>query len=295
MTETSQHRAAESVLPDSEHGSRVYDRKGLTYSNTFDDPTKRNIIRAIEWLTGKIQIIRMIRRFEKMGKFHGQSFWRATLSVMDIDLLTPEDQLAKIPASGPTVLVANHPHGLVDGMILADLIGRVRPDYRILTRSILTGIDEDAASYMIPVPFPHEPDAQKKMIEMRRNTMEHLKSGGLVALFPSGVVASSETMFGPAVEAEWNVFTAKMIRTSGAAVVPCYFPGSNSRWYQIANRISATLRQALLLREIVHACGKPQKPVVGEPFDADEVKKRMEEPRAFMAWMRDKTLALKED
>jgi putative hemolysin len=58
--------------------------------------------------------------------------------------------------------------------------------------------------------------------------MEHLKSGGLVALFPSGIVASSDSMFGDAVEQEWSVFTAKMIRTSGATVVPCFFPGSNS-------------------------------------------------------------------
>ncbi|WP_084625774.1 lysophospholipid acyltransferase family protein [Loktanella sp. S4079] len=275
-----------------ENAPRVYDRRSLTYSNTFDSPAKRNVIRAIEWFTGKIKIIRMIRKFEQQGKFHGQDFWRGTLNVMNIDLQTPQEQLDNIPKSGPTVLVANHPHGLVDGMILADLIGRVRTDYRILTRSILTGIDQDAADFMIPVPFPHEPDAQKKMVEMRRVAMDHLKNGGLIALFPSGVIASSETMFGPAVEAEWNVFTSKMIRTSGAQVVPCFFPGANSRWYQMANRISATLRQSLLLHEIVHACGKPQKPVIGKMFDPEEVTTRLKEPRAFMAWLREQTLKL---
>lgn len=236
----------------------------------------------------------MIRKFERMGKFHGQAFWRGALNVMNIPLLTPQEQLDNIPKTGPVVLVANHPHGLVDGMVMADLIGRVRTDYRILTRSILTGLDQDATKFMIPVPFPHEPDAQNKMVAMRRAAMDHLKSGGVVALFPSGVVSSSETMFGPAVEAEWNVFTAKMIRKSGATVVPCYFAGSNSRLYQIANRISATLRQSLLLHEIVHACGKPQKPVIGPAFSKEEVDRRLAEPRAFMAWLREKTLSLKE-
>ncbi len=291
MTETTRDIPAAPVVPNAP--PQAYDRRGLTYSNTFDSSVKRNIIRTIEWCTGKLRIISMIRKFERKGKYEGQAFWQGCLDVMGIDLLTPQAELENIPETGPVVLVANHPHGLVDGMILAELIGRRRTDYRILTRSILTGIDKDAADFMIPVPFPHEPDAQKKMVEMRRKTMEHLKNGGVVALFPSGVVASSDTMFGPAIEAEWNVFTAKMIRTSGAKIVPCFFPGANSRSYQIANRISATLRQSLLLHEIVHACGKPQKPVVGQVVPEEDVKARIAEPRAFMAWLREVTLALK--
>jgi putative hemolysin len=272
---------------------RVYDRRSLTYSNTFESSRKRFAIRALEWMTGKITIIRRIREFERRGPPTGQAFWRACLDVMGVDLLTPDVQLRQIPATGPVILVANHPHGLVDGMILADMVGRVRNDYRILTRSLLTGIDESAASYMIPVPFPHEADAQHKMLQMRSVAMEHLKRGGLIALFPSGVVATSDTFFGPAVEAEWNVFTAKLIRTSGATVVPCYFSGANSRWYQIANRISPTLRQGLLLHEIVHSLDKPQSPVVGAPVSPAEIAQRAGDPRAFMAWLREKTLALK--
>ncbi|MEC7300652.1 MAG: lysophospholipid acyltransferase family protein [Pseudomonadota bacterium] len=269
-----------------------YDRRSLTYSTSFDDPYRRNIIRAIEWMTGKVSIIRMIRKFEKRGAPQGQAFWRATLDVMGIDLLTPAEQLARIPKDGPVVVVANHPHGMVDGMIFADLIGRVRNDYKILTRQLLTGIDEVASSYMIPVPFPHDEDAQRKSVEMRAKAMAHLKEDGLIALFPSGVVAASKTMFGPAVEAEWNVFTAQMIRRSGARVVPMFFPGSNSRWYQMANRISPILRQALLLHEIVHSCNKPQAPVVGEPLTDQQMERLKTDPRGFMAWLRDHTLSL---
>lgn len=274
---------------------KIYDRRSLTYANTFDSGFKRATIRAIEWLTGKITIIRRIRAFERRGAPMGRAFWSATMEAMGIDLLTPDHELQNIPDTGPVIFVANHPHGLVDGMILADLIGRRRDDFRILTRSILTGIDESAASYMIPVPFPHEEDAQRKMLEMRNVAMEHLAKDGLIALFPSGVVAASETAFGPAVEAEWNVFTAKMIRKSGATVVPCYFPGSNSRWYQVANSISPTLRQSMLIHEVVHAFDKPQKPVIGKPISPEECRERGKDPRAFMAWLRQHTLDLKED
>jgi len=290
---TSRNAAAPGALR-GPRAPKVYDRRSLTYSETFDSGLKRTVIKTIEWLTGKVEIIRRVRRFEREGIAYGQAFWPATMKIMGIDVRTPPGQLERIPSEGPVVVVANHPHGLVDGMVLADLIGRRRSDYKILTRSLLTGLDESAASYMIPVPFPHEPDAQQKMIEMRAAAMDHLGKGGLIALFPSGVVATSRTAFGPVEEAEWNVFTAKMIRRSGARVVPCFFPGSNSRAYQIANRISPTLRQGLLIHEIVHAFDKPQSPVIGHPIGAEECMARSEEPRKFIAWLRERTLALKQ-
>ncbi len=271
----------------------VYNRRTLTYANSFDDPWTGFAIRAIEWFTGKLTVLRMVKVFEKNNaSYRGQKFWRGALDVMGIDLTTPPEQMANIPKEGPVIVVANHPHGMVDGMILADLIGRVRQDYRILTRSVLTGLDEAATSFMIPVPFPHDPDAQSKMVEMRAVAMEHLKNGGVLALFPSGVVMSSDSWFGPPIEREWNVFTAKMIRRSGSTVVPIYFPGRNSRAYQIANRISPILRQGLLLHEIVRSCNKPQAPVVGKAVTEDEMKMLESDPRGFMVWLRKRTLSL---
>ncbi|MBZ0124294.1 MAG: lysophospholipid acyltransferase family protein [Roseovarius sp.] len=272
-----------------------YDRRSLTYANSFDSPATAFTIRAIEWFTGKLTILRMIREFERRGAPTGQAFWRAALDTMGIPLLTPQEQIDNIPHDGPVVVVANHPHGLVDGMIMADLIGRRRTDYKILTRALLTGIDEVAASYMIAVPFPHEPDAQRKSVEMRAKAMTHLREGGAISVFPSGVVASSDTLFGPVIEREWNVFTAQMIRRSGAQVVPVFFPGANSRVYQIANRLSATLRQSFLLHEVVRSCNRPQRPVVGRPIPPERMKLLDSDPRGFMAWLREHTLALGEE
>lgn len=271
-----------------------YDRRSLSYASTFEDPFKATLIRIIEAFTGKLTVLRLIRKFEKNAAPTGQGFWRAALDVMGIELTTPQSQLDRIPKEGPVIVVANHPHGMVDGMIFADLIGRVRPDYRILTRSLLTVIDEVAGSYMIAVPFAHDPDALQKGIAMRAAAMKHLKDGGVVALFPSGSVAASETFFGPAVEEEWNVFTAALIRRSGATVVPMHFPGQNSRAYQIANKLSPILRQGLLLHEIVHSLNKPQGPVVGQPLDQEEVATWKDDPRGFMAWLRNHTLSLKD-
>nr|WP_243403735.1 lysophospholipid acyltransferase family protein [Shimia abyssi] len=272
---------------------QTYDRRTLTYANSFDDRWTSTAIKTIEWFTGKLTVLRMVNKFERQNaEFRGQSFWRGALNIMGIDLLTPEEQLANIPKTGPVVVVANHPHGMVDGMIFADLIGRVRQDYRILTRSVLTGLDEAATSFMIPVPFPHDPEAQRKMVEMRAKSMAHLAEGGVVALFPSGVVMSSDSWWGSPVEREWNVFTAKMIRKSGATVVPLFFPGHNSRAYQIACQVSPILRQGLLLHEIVRSCHKPQAPIVGAPLTEEQMATLAKDPRGFMAWLREHTLSL---
>jgi putative hemolysin len=286
-------KTSEVKVETSDNTIEVYDRRTLTYANSFDDPWTSTAIRVIEWFTGKITILRMVRKFERQNAvYRGQKFWKGALDIMGIDLTTPAEQIANIPKEGPVVVVANHPHGMVDGMILAELIGRTREDYRILTRSVLTGLDEAATSFMIPVPFPHDPEAQRKMVEMRAKAMDYLKNGGVVALFPSGVVSSSDTAFGPVIEREWNVFTAQLIRRSGARVVPIYFPGANSRWYQVANRVSAILRQGLLLHEIVKSCNKPQSPVIGEVLSDEQMEPLHSNPRGFMSWLREHTLSL---
>lgn len=271
--------------------SQRYDKRKLSYANTFANPLKANIIRTMEWATGKLTLLRLIRRFEQQGVVQGQAFWREALGLMGITLTTPPEQIARIPKAGPVIVIANHPHGLVDGMVLAELIGRVRTDYKILTRSLLTEVDE-IKDFMIPVPFPHEEEALKQNLEMRKQAMAHLAEGGVIVLFPSGTVAVSETFFGPALEAEWNPFTAKMIQRSDAVVVPIRFTGQNSRWYQIANKLSATLRQGLLIHEVVHALNKPQAPVVGEPIPRDDIAAWKDNPRGFVAWLRDTTLGL---
>ena len=97
-----------------------YDKRHLSYAGTFTNPWKAFAIRSLEWMTGKIPLLRLVRRFERMGPAFGQAFWAQALDLMGIDLLTPQVQINKIPPTGPVIIVANHPHGLVDGMILAE-------------------------------------------------------------------------------------------------------------------------------------------------------------------------------
>lgn len=268
-----------------------YEGRRLSYATTFAHPLQQRVIKSIEIATAEWSLLRKIRRFEAMGVPHGQAFWAQALDIMGVDIQTPENEIMRLPATGPVVVTANHPHGLVDGMVLAELIGRVRRDYKILTRSLLTGVGE-IDEFMIPVPFAHEPDALNKSLEMRRQAMQHLRDGGVIALFPAGVVASADHWFGPANEREWSAFTAKLIQRSRATIVPIRFPGQNSRAYQIASLSSQTLRQGLLLYEVKHALDKPQRPHVGDPIFPQDIEHWSGNPRGLMHWLRNKTLSL---
>lgn len=272
-------------------GFRPYDKRRLSYASTFDNPWQAAIIRVLEWMTGKITLLRLIRRFEHSEKATGQAFWPKALRFMGISLETPPGQFANIPLTGPVVVVSNHPHGLVDGMILAEMIGRVRTDYKILTRSLLSAIEE-VSEFLIPVPFPHEENMLEKGLAMRREAMQTLAQGGVIILFPAGAVATTTGWWGDPVEREWHPFTAKMIVKSKATVVPIYFPGHNSRAYQVANHLSATIRQGLLIHEVAYALNKPQAPVIGAPIGWDELAPHVANQSEFVAWLRERTLAL---
>jgi len=270
---------------------KPYEMRRLSYAGTFRNPFKAGSIRLIEWLTGKLTLLRLIRQFERTGAPTGVAFWSKAIRQMGIRIDTPPEEIARIPATGPVVIVSNHPHGLVDGMVMAEIVSRIRGDFQILTRSLLTGIPE-VEEFMIPVPFPHEEGARELGLEMRDRTMAKLKAGGVIILFPAGKVAMSEGWWGPAVEGEWNVFTHKIVHKSGATIVPMKFTGQNSRAFQIANQLGDTLRQGLLLHEIKRALFKPQRPHIGQPIPASELKKWEGNPRGFLAWLREHTLGL---
>ena len=270
--------------------NKLYDRSDLTYANSFPQFYKRWFIQSIEFLTARYYLLYKMRKWEKNPN-KDPDFWKSVLEEMNIELKTPAEEIARIPSKGPLVIVSNHPHGLIDGLVMARLISQVRDDYQILTRALLVGVKR-VERYLLPVAFPHEEDSVRKNIEMRQKAIAALKEGHCIALFPAGTVSTSPTFFGEPVEREWAPFTAKMIRQSGAQVLPIYFTGRNTRWFQIANKLGETFRQSLLLYEIRAAFGKKQKPVIGQLIDPEVLKSYEKDAKGLMEFLREETLAL---
>lgn len=268
--------------------------RNLTYAYHVKGAWASWLIQAVEWLTGKPKLLRAIRKSEKvhLQVGNGRRTFKTILEALQVSVETPDLDIENIPSEGPVVVVANHPHGDIDALVVADIIARQRSDFRILGRSgLFDSLDLD--QFFINVPFPHEADVQRKAIEMRTEAMRHLSEGGVVMLFPAGAIASSRDLFGTAEEAEWNPFPAQLIRRSGATVVPIYIPGSNARSYQIAARVSPFFAKALLLSQITRLMNSTMRLTVGKPLGVDFQTKIGENPRSAMSWLRSRTLSLR--
>jgi putative hemolysin len=268
----------------------LYDRSELTYANSFPQLGKRIFIKTVETLTARFQLLYHMRHWENNPN-KDPHFWTSVLDEMDVKVLTPPEQLKNIPATGPVVAVCNHPHGLVDGLVLAWLLSKRREDFQIITRALLNGVSV-AEKNLLPISFPHEEDAVRKNLQTRKDALDSVKDGHCVGVFPAGTVCTSKTAFGPVVEAPWGKFTSKLILQTNACVVPVFFQGSNSRWFQIANRISDTCRQSLLMYEIKHAFHKDQSPIIGKPIERDVLDQYKTNPEGLMAYLREETLKL---
>jgi putative hemolysin len=268
----------------------LYDRSELTYANSFPQRGKRIFIRTVETLTARFQLLYHMRHWENNPN-KDPHFWTSVLDEMSVKITTPLKQLENIPSSGPIVVVCNHPHGLVDGLVLAWLLSKRREDFQIITRALLNGVAV-AEKNLLPISFPHEEDAVRKNLQTRKEALNKAKDGHCIGVFPAGTVSTSKTAFGPVIEADWGKFTSKLVLQSNAQVVPIFFQGSNSRWFQIANRISDTCRQSLLMYEIKHAFHKDQSPIIGKPIGRDVLDKYKTDPESLMAFLRTETLKL---
>jgi putative hemolysin len=238
----------------------------FSYADDSDPRLKRWVIHAIEAAVGQPRLKRIYldMRAQPLAQ---QSFFKAIATGLDLDIRYDEAQLARIPRSGSLVVVANHPFGALDGIVLSRLIEEVRSDFLVLINSVLLRVPE-LSPRMLPVDFSGTREATQTNLRTRAKAREHLASGGAIVVFPSGTVATSPDRLGlrAAVEVPWQPFAAQLIQRARTDVVPVFFPGQNSWLFQVASHISVTLRMALLFREVKNRIGTSLPVVIGDPI-----------------------------
>lgn len=236
----------------------------FTYSRPEQPWLRRGLIRLAERLSGRARLERTYRAWVA-ERPPGETLFAAGLRLLDVAADVDAADLARIPRAGGVLILANHPFGIVDGLLLGDLVQRLRGDGRIITHSLLCQPAE-ARGLLLPVDFGPGPEARRISAETRRRAAEWLVAGHVVVIFPGGSVATSARPWsGPAVDAAWHPFITRLAALPGVVTVPVFVHGQNSRLFQIASHFSYPLRVAMIFRETRALAGRRVRLSVGEP------------------------------
>ncbi len=223
---------------------------------------------------------------------NGAAFLDRALDKLQVQTrLTPN--LDSVPASGPLVIVANHPYGGIEGLALVRELMRVRPDVKVLANRLLSRVVElDDVSIWVN-PFGGEA-AQKSNIGAMREALRYVRKGGALLVFPAGEVShlKARAKFDWSVlDPKWQPSIARLIMAAKATVVPMYIEGRNSNLFQLAGLISPLLRTALLPRELLARRKSTLNVRVGRAITPEQYE-RYAEPEKLIGFLRLATYAL---
>ena len=182
----------------------------------------------------------------------------------DLQITTDTTGIEHIPTSGGAIIVANHPTGALDGIILIDLLSQIRPDVKFLGNFLLDKI-ESMKQYFIAVD-PFEGADARRNAKGIRQALTHVSEGGLLVIFPAGEVATWYKRVGQVRDKRWNPSVLRMIRRTSAPVIPLYINGHNSTLFHLAGKIHPMLRTALLPHELFNKRGRTITLSIGSPF-----------------------------
>jgi putative hemolysin len=217
-----------------------------------------------KWFIGDIEQI-----YSKLVRSN-RSFFDAMLDSLKIRYQCAPEEIRHIPTEGPAIIVANHPFGLLDGMVLGAILSGCRPDFRILTNSLIASIPQ-LREFTIPVDPFGGTEAVLANRKPLRESIQWLRGGGLLAVFPAGEVASLRPGRFGITDPDWTENVVRLAQRVSAPVVPVFFHGANSPAFHLAGLVHEPLRTLLLPHELLNKANSIVRASVGSPISADRL------------------------
>lgn len=264
--------------------------RDISYAHSAMSRGGRALIRLMENSTGRLGLIKRAEGYEREVA-EGRDFWQVMVERYGLSLEVVGGSLENIPTDGPLMVIANHPYGILDGLMMGHILSMVRGDFRILANSVFRKAD-DLNRIVLPISFDETKDAIQQNIETRKTALRYLGDGGAIGIFPGGTVSTAAKPFSRPMDPGWRSFTARMVAKSKATVVPLYFDGHTSRLFQIASHLHFNLRMGLLIREFGERVDTPVRVVVGDALDRAQLDPLAQDSKAMMAFLRKSTYEL---
>ncbi len=246
---------------------------------------------GIPALAGKFLPVDRVRALYRRVRHSPEGFGLDNLlAQMRVELRVDAVDTARIPATGPVVVVANHPFGMLDGAALAVLLTRVRPDVKVMTNYLLRDVPELARHCIFVDPFQSDRAVRGNSIDVNqravREALDWLRAGGMLAIFPAGEVSHWQFPHAEIADPAWSETAVRLMRRTGAAALPVYFCGRNSVSFHLFGMIHPRLRTAFLLQEFLQQEGRTVEVRVGSEVPGDAVASLAENREAieYLRW-----------
>lgn len=195
--------------------------------------------------------------------------------------------LENIPRSGPALVVANHPTGIADGIMMWHLLARVRPDLFFYANSDILRVLPQMENMIAPVEWRPEKRSHGKTRETMAYTRGAIEQGRIGVIFPSGRLAKRRKL--QLHERPWMASAAMIARKFDLPVVPINIRSRNSALFYLFDAIHPTLRDITLFHETLNKHRQPYRMTVGAPIEARTLPARSDDA---IEVLRRETLAL---
>ena len=166
--------------------SRKHIARDISYAHSASTRGGRVVIRLMENSTGRLRLIKRAEGYEKEVA-NGRDFWSVMVERYGLTLNVTGGALSNIPEDGPLILIANHPYGILDGLMMGHILSETRGDFRILANRVFRKA-EDLNRTILPISFDETKEAMKLNLETRKTALTYLSEGGAIGVFPGGTV-----------------------------------------------------------------------------------------------------------
>lgn len=223
----------------------------------------------------------------------GPEFARNLLKDFDINLrIDGKEVLDNLP-EGAFITVSNHPFGALDGISLIAMMGSIRPSFKVMVNMVLNHISAMRPNF-IAVDALASDDPAKKAVSMKgiKEAIMQVRRGNPIGFFPAGAVSKINGKL-RIEDREWQPSIIRLIQQLNVPVIPIYFHGHNSLWFNILGMISWQLRTLRLPAEVWRKCHTTIHVSVGDIITPEE-QKQHESVEALGIFLKSKTYELRD-